>query len=431
MFTVQENPEEDLLPEELQLRELVSSNAIADLDVEIHNVVKGIETFEGLVVLESRLRNYIDNGERIHPATLVLYKVAHETFLRSGPIKFRKKHLALESFNLTARPLQALIITQESLVDTIKEYAKKFAEYLVSIWKRIMTLLEGVFSRKDILEGNAKRLAELVDNIPDHVKPIEEYITSRTVVTEDHAGHKEAFLENNILFAINGQCDGRSVLEILENTITLLDANRAIIADMARCMQFIVESNPSVDDIKVKAKHLVDTVKAKMEHFKTTQRKTEGHQVYRTYGYFHDSYFFQLREDIGKRYEHDQARFFNIDLDIVKKKEEEYRVKVLTKEEMEKVGKKTLELIAKSRDFDKVIPIADKAVTKTAHTLHSLFMDFSEESEKQSVKASLQLVKEVFYYVKRYLPRVSQAANTVAGDASTYVRTSASRYKMQ
>lgn len=393
---------------------------------EFTNVVAIEKHINNLHALQSAVMEKVDNGTPLSINAVRILSIGLESGFRSPSNKKKQIIVAIEHFTNKAESLSATYIAAESISETLKSAIKKLGEMLSVIWEKIKEFLKRIFGRNEKLTENIKAAMDAVKNIPDSAAPVEEFITSMKIALEDVSS--SVFLDNNILFAINGKCNSNTAKEIINNTAILLDINRLVIIEMMSCLRDIAEKQPKEDDLEKEAEHLVKEIKNMMDKFTMTQRKNEGHQMVYSYGYFYDSTLFKMYEDIGKQTSEDEVRLFNIQLEMIKQKELEYKVEVLSKREMADIGVATLKLIEKSKDFEKVIPIINKAITSTTNRLHNILMTTEASETSENIFIALSLIKDIFHYVKHYLPKLSSSAVRVASDATTYVRTSVARY---
>lgn len=379
-----------------------------------------------LISIKTYLISRVDNGAPLTKGGAKMLQIATESALRPLKIGDKVSFPALENFESSKSNLTATRIALENISDFIKKHAAHLGRLVIQLWEKIKEIFQRIFGRRAMAAKHLEHVLEEVDKIPDDASPKEDHITSLNVANED--GVQANFLDTNILFNINGKCNAHSATSIVDNTMTLLQVNREIILEMMHCLD-IINNNASQEMLETETEKLVHEIKQCFSKFTMTQRKSEGHQMVYSYGYFYDSHLFKIREDIGKKTTHDEVRLFNLDFEMEKSKKEDYKVEVLSKKEMAELGTMVLRLVEKSKDFDKVVPIIQKVLHATAAELHERFVGNSSQEEKNDILAGLALMSDILKYVKRYIPTISTTAIRVATDATTYVRASVARYK--
>lgn len=379
-----------------------------------------------LIGIKSYLISRMDNGIPLTKDSAKLLQIATEAALRPLLIEERVVFPSMEHYDNRQESLSATRIALENISDYIKRHAVHLGELIMKLWEKIKEFFQQIFGRRAMAVKHLEAVLETVEKIPDDASPSEEHITSLNVSTEDSNSVK--FLDNNILFNINGRCNAVTAASIVDNTMTLLEVNREIILEMMHCLD-IIEDKVTQEQLVPLTEKLVHEIKGSFSKFTMTQRKSEGHQMVYSYGYFHDSHLFKIREDVGKKSNDDDIRLFNLDFLLEKAKAPEYKVDVLSKKEMADLGVMVLRLVEKSKDFEKIVPKIQYVLKDTADSLHHRFTGDSDKEEKNDILASLALMSDIVKYVRKYLPAVSANAVKVATDATTYVRASVARYK--
>lgn len=386
--------------------------------------------FNELIAVESVLDKIVANGEPLHPSTKKFVEVTLRPAYRTLGLKKSSYIPGMETVKNSSGSIAMASICLEEVQDTIKKIAIKLAKLMDFIWKKIKEFVRHVLERLGVVVESLKNVMDRAEQLSPDAKPFEDFINSVKPGLESSGG--DSFLRNHLLFAINGVCEGSTAEKIIENTVTLLNANRLIIIEMMKGLELIATKRPTHGQVVDEANRLVSEVKEKMRQFTQTERKSKANQVIYSYGYFHDNTLFKLTEDIGKSHVDDEVRLFNIDLEMVRdeKTDEDFKVRVLTRDEMLKIGRDTVNLVNKTKDFDKVVPIVEKTIKKTTDHLHYDFVETEDKDRRNDIMTSLQLIRDIFQYVKKYLPKISSSAIEVAADATVYVRSSVARYEM-
>lgn len=399
-----------------------------DMEKQILESEQVHETINDLTKVRDIIDQSVQNGEGLDQAASEMASVAIESALDRIGYKNRTVILSLENVSNKHSRIAISQVSLEGVIDVIKNLAKKLGEMMLTIWKKIKEYIGKLMNRQEHAAKQMQQAQEQVAKLPGNSKPAEEYITTLNVANESSDSDHSTFLEHNIRFGIKGRCDGETALQIMNNTSDLIDSNRVVIINVVAFLKSVCSNPFDIKLIQKESEHLVSEVKDVLHRFTETFKKTQGNQMVYSYGYFHDDHICQLKEDIGKESSDKRARLFGIDLYYIKSKPEEYKVKILSKSEMAQIGKETLSLLEKSRKFDNVVSIVDRTVTSASDKLTNDLFKASLEDQYHDVYQSIELIKDLFNYVKRYLPQLSAASVRVASDATVYVRASVARY---
>lgn len=400
------------------------------IDGEYNAITTADNVYSNLIGLESVLEQIVATGEPLHPQTQRLVNISLRPAYKTLGLKKDSYLPGTESVGDSSGSIALASLCLEEVKDTIRKMAVKLAKLMDYLWKKIKEFVKHILERLSGVVDAMKNAMERAEKLKDSDTPFEDFITTKWSPGLEST-ERSPYLSNHILFSINGKCDGNTAEQIIENTVTLLNANRLIIVEMMHSLELLALRNPTQSQVSDEADRLVKEIKDKMNQFTQTERKSEGHQMVWSYGYFHDGYRFKLSEDIGKAHKDDEVRLFNIDLEMVKAEDDnDYKVRVLTKQEMIQIGKETVNLVTKTKEFDRVVPIVEKTLKSTAEKLHHSFVGIDDKEKRQDIMASLQLISDIFKYVKKYLPKITNTAVEVAADATIYVRSSVARYEM-
>lgn len=411
---------------------LLTSDNIA-MDIQLRETGALVEEFgqlanaaSNVMRLQEIVMENIANGVPLSKTEARMLQVAYEC---ACPRRFRPHTTvlpALENFDNGNR-LIASNIALESVLDGLKKLAAKIADWIKAIWDKISKWFsEVVFNRTERAKKTIEDLQKDVKALPHDAKPASEYLGENAVATEDIG---PSWLEQHIKFGIKGRCDASTTHEIIGNTQTLIMVNREIILHILECMKNITDAPPTEDELENEAERLVNEIKDKMGRFKLLNKKHEGNLVAYSYGHFHDSTVFRLKEIMGMSQDDQRVRLFNVELDVEKIKDEPYKVKILSIGEMGRLAVETMRLVEKCEDLKKVIPIAEKILHAASSALSSHYNKALTTDDRETITMGLHMVHDLFQYTAKHLPSLTSSAVRVAEDSSTYVRASVFEHK--
>lgn len=419
--------------ETVQADSMTVKKSLRDISLDLDFMLGARSRMGELVRVNGILTDAVGYGMPLDETGAQIAQVAVENICRRLGLSTQKAQITpgLEHFKDKATAMMATKIALESVTEVIKTLAKKIIEWLQGIWNRIKKFFSRIGVQLRLTKENLQSAIGLVNKLPSDAKPVSEYIEDNKVANEDseYADHDYSFLDNHILFGIKGKCDSSTAMEIVKNTSTLININREIILHIVTCLQNLMDRPPSEDNLEAYAEKLTGEIKEKMGRFTLLNKKSEGNKVVYSYGHFHDSEVFRLREAVGMSEDDQRVRLFNIDLSTEKIKDEPYRVKVLSKGEMSHLAVETMRLVDQTEAFNKVIPIVEKVLHHASDTLQGFYNKVTTDESKTVITQALNMIHDMFNYVGRHLPELSASAVRVASDSSVYVRASVQRHK--
>lgn len=401
---------------------------IQDLSKQVDELQGTFDALESLTSLYSKGLEAVDNGHALTPLSARMLQIAYESVC---PLEFRiHKQVvpALENFSGQGKTI-ATRIAFEGIGDSIQKLAWRIADWITALWEKIVGFLKRVlFDRNTQVQTKLKAAKQEIDDLPHDAKPAEQYLGTKTVSTED-INTEDNWLTHHVLFGIKGRCDANTTHEIVDNTTNLIQFNREVIVHILECMNNLTDEPPSDNELEAQAAKLVDEIKSRMSKFTLLNKKMEGNITSYSYGHFHDSSVFKLKERIGLSQDDTSIHYFNVEMDVEKIKDIPYRVRVLSIGEMGKLVVETGKLSDRTADFKNVIPIAERILQRATHTLQIYHSKISDQDSRETIQHTLNMVMDLFKYVGKHLPSLATTSVRTAQDVTTYVHTSIAKHK--
>lgn len=359
----------------------------------------------------------IEDGEGISPGAAQMVNLVLESIYSRVNMKPVKPLVpVLEQFNEHSGKIATTIVL-EGIADTLTAMAKKVAEIISMIWDRIKAFFKNLFSYKNQLIEETERIRKQIDEIPDDAVASSDKIQSN-VATESHV---DSTLMRLIPFGIKGHCDAATTRRIVEDTSTLIVANREIVLEIVTCLKR-VEAPVDINAIHSEIDNLVQEVKHRLSRLELNSKKVQGNRVVYSYGHFIHGQSCEVREYVGLEDSSDIPRLFNLEVHLALPDQDvPYVPEVLAKNEMSKLAMLSIKLVEKSQDLDKVIPIVEKVLKANLDFLKSKFNPTPDQPGKE-MSLAIHAVRDLFRYINVNLPKISGDANRAANGVQAYIK---------
>lgn len=388
-----------------------------------------------IVKIKEILVDTVDNGTGIDENASKITLIAVESLRKTLNLPRSQSLLpAIENFENKSTRVIATKVATESILSYVKSALQTIIDMIVRIWDRITKFFKSLFSFKTLSEQRVKQAQKSISELSPDAQPTQPFLEA---VGLESVNIHQAVHGNVIRFNIKDRCDFETVSTIIDHTERMITSHREIVLHIVSTMNELLADKIHYDRVVDQVERLVGEIKSKTTHFPMHTKEYLGNIAIATYGNFYDEHVFVVKEQAGKRYADDHVRLFNLDAGFEKQcSEKSYRPKVLSKSEMDKIAKDTVDLNNKSSALDKVIPIVDKVLKKARDSFmesirhdHGLMITLEADAEaSRRTHAILELIKDLFRYVTNTLPKLSAEVMKINNGISVYIKSSIKLY---
>lgn len=389
--------------------------------LEIDNLLRELEAHEEasrqLEAIQNLVHVKMEEGDGISPGAAQMVNLVMESIYQRVNMVASKPHIpALEQFNEHSGKIASGIVL-EGIAETLTNLAKKVAEILTMIWDRIKGFFSDLFSTKKNTINQLEETKKQVELLPNDVKASATHL-GEPVATESHG---DSTLMRQIPFGIKGHCDAATTRKIVEDTSTLITANRQIVLEIVNCLKG-VGAPVDVSSLHSQIDKLVAEIKDELSRLELNYKKVQGNRVVYSYGHLIMGQTCQVREYTGLEDSSDIPRLFNLEVHIaLPDQDQDYIPEILAKNEMSKLAMLSIKLVEKSQDLDKVVPIVEKVLKANLDFLKSKFNPTPDEPARD-LSLAIHAVRDLFRYISVNLPKISGDANRAANGVQNYIK---------
>ena len=362
----------------------------------------------------------VEEGRVLEPTSIKILNVHIGMTSRVANIPFTLPSVGFEGLDKTQNRLLTKIAS-ESFLDKVIEFSKKLAEKIMQLWHRVVAFLKKLFNRDEATRKKLEQQQQEIEGLSESANVPKKI----NAVAKEDFGHLDVFMDQ-VPFGINGRCDYETTSKVIENTSTLIKANRTIVLEIVECMKSLTEDKIDYSKVLNEVENLVEDIKRNIGHLPLNFKKTVSATVTYSYGHLVSEKACVIQEQMGRSQEHDKV--FNIEVDIQSKSNRTaYIPDTLRKSEMSKLVIRAMKLLTEIKDLDKVTTIVENVLKRTVTFLNSK-LDDQTPDDRRNIHLVLGLIKDLFRYISTMLPKVSRDASNVSASVTYYVKSSIGVY---
>lgn len=317
-------------------------------------------------------------------------------------------------------------ISTESFMDKVISFGKTLAEKIRKLWEKVKAFLRNVFKRDKAIQSQLEKQLSQVSSLPEKSDFPKKLTDSSQVAKEDFGNHHLDVFMDQVPFGINGRCDFETTNTVIENTSTLIRANRGIVLEIVECMKNLTQDKIDYARVLNEVENLVNDIKRNIGQLPLNFKKTVDATVTYSYGHLVSEQSCNIEEQLGRS--EDSEKVFNIHVEIRSKGQRTaYIPDTLAKRQMSALIVSAMKLMTQAQELDKVVDIVEKVLQRATSFLTSK-LDDQTADDRRNIHLAIRLIKDLFRYISTMLPKISRDASNVSSSVHYYVKSSVGTY---